>query len=362
MNNFDDELALRSPEIILSPGEAYSDNTRKFQGIPGIERAPNGRLWAVWYGGGEGEGEQNYVMLSTSIDDGESWSGLRLVIDPPGPVRAFDPCLWYDPEGKLWLFWAQSNGWFDGRAGVWAITTANATEQYPDWSEPRRLCNGVMMNKPMILSDGEWLLPVAVWQRSNRIDIPIAEKRSNVFVSPDKGHSLQFRGGAEIPECTYSEHIVVEKSDGSLWMLVRTEYGIGESHSNDLGKTWSRGKPSGIPHPSARFFIRRLNSGKLLLVKHGSMTEKTGRSQLTAYFSDDDGKSWSSGLLLDEREGVSYPDGVQSPDGVIYIIYDFERRSAKQILMTTFTEADLLHGKFISDKARKQLIVNQAWG
>jgi hypothetical protein len=27
------------------------------------------------------------------------------VIDPSGPVRAYDPCLWHDPRGRLCLFW-----------------------------------------------------------------------------------------------------------------------------------------------------------------------------------------------------------------------------------------------------------------
>ena len=35
-----------------------------------------------------------------------------------------------------------------------------------------------------------------------------------------------------------------------------------------------------------------------------------------------DGKSWSGGLLLDERTAVSYPDIAQSPDGDIYVCQD----------------------------------------
>ncbi len=69
------------------------------------------------------------------------------------------------------------------------------------------------------------------------------------------------------------------------------------------------------------------------------------RSHLCAFLSDDDGATWTGGLLLDERSGVSYPDGVQGPDGVIRIIYDFNRTKDKQILMAAFTEADVARGK-----------------
>ena len=84
------EAYLCPPEILTSPGPRYADASRRFQGIPGIELSPNGRLWATWYGGGNGEDRHNYVMLNRSDDGGQRWSDLRLVIDPDGegPVRA----------------------------------------------------------------------------------------------------------------------------------------------------------------------------------------------------------------------------------------------------------------------------------
>ncbi|NLN31091.1 MAG: exo-alpha-sialidase, partial [Bacteroidales bacterium] len=140
------------------------------------------------------------------------------------------------------------------------------------------------------------------------------------------------------------EHMIVEKKNGSLWMLVRTRYGIGESISNDWGNSWTPLIPSRIQHPPARFFITRLNSGNLLLVKHGPVDMKTGRSHLMAFISEDDGFSWSGGLLIDERSGVSYPDGQQTADGKIWITYDYSRTKDQNILMTTFTEDDILSG------------------
>ena len=37
---------------------------------------------------------------------------------------------------------------------------------------------------------------------------------------------------------------------------------------------------------------------------------------------DDDGKTWSGGLKIDEREDGTYRDSVQADDGGIHIIYD----------------------------------------
>jgi hypothetical protein len=121
-------------------------------------------------------------------------------------------------------------------------------------------------------------------------------------------------------------------------------------------------KPSGILHTPSRFFVRRLTSGNLLLVKHGPLDTRTSRSHLTAYLSNDDGKTWSGGLMLDERLGVSYPDGQQTPDGLIRIIYDYGRVTDRNILMAAFREEDVAAGKDVSHAVRLRQLVSKATG
>jgi hypothetical protein len=98
-------------------------------------------------------------------------------------------------------------------------------------------------------------------------------------------------------------------------------------------------------------------SGSLLLVKHGPLDQRVGRKQLTAYVSDDDGMTWSGGLMIDEREDVTYPDGVQAEDGRIYIIYDHQRTPLGEVLMATFSEEDVRAGEPVSDKLRLRVKV-----
>ena len=360
-------VSLQAPPINTSPGPEYRGERRIFQGIPGIERSPGGRLWATWYGGGDTEGPDNYVMLVTSADDGRSWSDLQLVIDPEGEVRAFDPCLWVDPAGGMWLFWAQAYHFWDGRGGVWGIHTASPDQEKPEWSDPVRIAEGVMMNKPTALRSGEWLLPAAVWNIPIDGGNPEYEHAmgdligSNVVASTDQGNSWSLLGQAHIPDVACDEHIIVELRDGRLWMLARTTYGIGESYSEDRGETWSPGKASRLNHiPKARFCLRRLASGNLLFINHSSPDGKT-RSHLTAYLSSDEGNSWKGGLTLDARKGVSYPDITEGEEGQIYCIYDFSRRDEMEILMAVFTEQDILRKEF-PDGSRSRILVNKASG
>ncbi len=348
---------LNPPQIITNPGAKYSGATRLFQGIPSLERSRGGRLWIVWYGGiGPGEDQHNYVMLATSTDNGATWSDETLVIDPDGdgPVRAFDPELWMDSDGRLWVFWAQDVDHNGSVAGVWAITTEDPDNEKPEWSEPRRLTDGIMMCKPIVLSSGEWVLPASTWRHT--------DNSAKMVVSTDHGKSWCVSGACQVPpkDRNFDEHIIIEKKDKTLWMLVRTKYGIGESTSADRGRTWSPLKPSAIKHATARFFIRRLLSGNLLLVKHGAIDKRIGRSHLTAFISKDDGKRWRKSLLLDARKGVSYPDGIQAPDGTIYICYDYERTGARKIFLTHFTEDDIIRSP--NHYMPPHFLVNQATG
>jgi hypothetical protein len=212
-----------------------------------------------------------------------------------------------------------------------------------------------MMCKPLVLTTGEWVLPVCTWY---------TEQSSKMIVSTDAGKSWSLRGGATLPKAQrlFDEHMFVERRDGSIWLLSRTKYGIAESLSTDRGATWPDLTPSKLQHPSARFFIRRLASGNLLLVKHGPLYEKTGRSHLTAYISQDDGAAWQGGLLLDERNGVSYPDGQQDQDGLIRIIYDFDRTGERLILMASFREQDVLAGRSDSASVQLRQLVSRAGG
>ena len=264
------DAAMEPPRVCLDPGEEYASSNRRWQGIPSIERAANGRLWATWFTGGAREDNDNHVLLVTSEDDGQNWSEPVVVIDPEGMARAFDPCLWRDPLGRLWSFWAQScpmrGEIWDGRGGVWTMVTENPGEEAPQWSEPRRIAHGIALNKPLATSGGEWLLPTAVWWFFEHFTDLDAMRKPGVVGSTDDGQTWNWRGGAVVDERVFDEPMVVEKRDGALWMLVRTRSGIAESFSMDGGVSWSRGRPSPFASPSSRFHFRRLPSGRILLI------------------------------------------------------------------------------------------------
>lgn len=153
-------------------------------------------------------------------------------------------------------------------------------------------------------------------------------------------------------------------------MLTRRKDGIGEAFSHDGGRTWGKIGKFCLGGPNSRFHIRKLHSGHILLINHwspdnrfdtprGDDPDYMARNNLAAFLSVDDGKTWSAPLLLDERELVSYPDAVQTPDDQIYIIYDRERNVEKELLLARITEEDILRRKLVSDGSFLRKIISK---
>ncbi len=343
------DLALQPAHVIVAPWKQHVPPTKR-QGVAGIERTAKGRLWVI--NGRDVESTRNFQVVRSSDDDGRTWSDARLMILPRAETRAMSASIWIDPQGRLWLFWGQSAGQADGRFGIWTIVCHDPDAVEPKWSAPRRIGDGILMNKPTVLENGDWLLTSSVWKADNSI---------KVYASSDKGETFTLRGTAHIADPKRrgpDEPMIVERKDGTLWMMVRMQ-GLAETISHDGGKTWTPVERIAIKHCTSRFFLRRLQSGALLLVKHGPLNERSGRERLTAYISDDDGKSWQGGLLLDERDEVTYPDGVQAADGTIYLVYDHQRTPLGEVLMATFREEDVRAGKAVSDKVKLRVLIDR---
>ena len=360
-------LESHTPEIFLLPDQKeFTPAGRRWQGIASIERSPKGRLFCVFYSGGETEQNGNYVVLAVSDDDGITWTDPLAIIRHPDihNMRVYDPNVWLDPLGRLWVTWAISHNYFDGRCGVWAAVCEQPDARMDQlaFSKPRRIGNGIMMCKPTVLKDGTWLFPCAVWACMDPSEAHpecTHERFSNVYASDDNGKTFALLGGANVLNRCFDEHMVVERRDGTLWMLVRRYDGIGEAFSYDGGKTWWQERLTDLGGPCSRFFIRRLRSGNLLMVNHYNFH---GRNNLMAKLSFDDGHTWVGGLMLDERRDVSYPDGTEDENGFIYIAYDHERYQAREILMAKFTERDILLGNCANPGIRLRVLVSQATG
>lgn len=377
------------PAVFASASAERAPTTRGFQGIPTIEATSNGRLMAAWYGGGTGETADNYLVVAQSDDKGLTWRETATVKSPHANVRDFDPVLWRAPDGALWLFWTQTacvDHWKgDGRLGVWASVCRAPDADAPDWETPRRVSVGSIWTKPIVLKDGAWAYAMGLYDHHNedcrRLNgVPCSPQGHEWYVLPalaslrgpsmvvssDQGKTWQVLGTADVPNRCFEENQLVERKDGTIAMYVRAHDGVAVTESADGGRTWSRGRGSGIYGPNSRFAIRRLKSGRLLMINHepdGTEDVKTvmwrPRKSLTAYLSDDDGRTWPHKLLLDARESVSYPDFTQTADGAVFVVHDYARAKGGYVLLSRVTEDDIRAGHLVAPGSFTRRVISR---
>jgi hypothetical protein len=345
--------------------------------------SPKGRIWLSEMTGGGFEGdrtEPTYVILFTSGDGGKTFQGPVAVVKSPSGKHVQDPGLWTDPRGRLWWYY-YANG------GMVANIADDPEAAKPHFQPPFFVSQGFFINKPTVLADGSWL-----WTPHNKIPT-LGFKGVAVYQSQDEGKSFAFIGSVNSKpgvEIQIGEPITVELRDGRIALFIRTVSGIRRTISADGGRTW--GDFDALPGLNAvvhsRFFVSRLKSGNLLLVYNRppetpdplatkgplvNLRQLRERTHMTAVLSEDDGATWKGGLRLDDRDSPSYspdesphrrieklttyPDGVQTDDGSIWVSYELSRYGAdgREIVLARFHEADVLAGKLVSPESRLKI-------
>lgn len=360
-----EDLARQNPErasvatILQKAGKDTRVGNRQHELVPSIASSADGKvLYLAWYTGGPGEGPGNYVTLSVSTDHGNTWKNDELVVYPKTiPYRFYDPALWRDPFGQVWLYYGVSNAQIDNlwdwKAGVNALPIAWNGRKVT-YKAPKLISHGVMMNKPTYIPQKNMaLFPVSMWDLGEKHPKDANYIEDGAFI-----HKYQYKRNkstlgplshyGKIPTLagslrSFDEHQVVQLTDeGELLCLIRTRKGVYASRSVDFGENWSvpESFTAAGPTTSSRLYIGKLQSGNLILIMNNSIT----RNNMTAFISKDGGKTWPHRLLLDAREQVSYPDLEQTPDGTIHVTFDRDRFKSKDILYCRFQEADVFSG------------------
>ncbi|MBQ9501282.1 MAG: exo-alpha-sialidase [Lentisphaeria bacterium] len=355
----------KKPFIVdAEPKEAYRERFRFWQGCPTILRTPGGRLFAGWYSGGVGEPDpENYNLLVRSEDEGMTWSPPELVISgrPEEDYIAIDIQLWLDPLDRMWLFFAKISCAPGAKPAdpdhwtTWAMVCADPDAEKLQWSEPRFLVTGFLRTQPTVLSDGTWVM--CAYDRSSEY---LCYARSR-----DMGETWERCRAAKRLSDTFDETMILERSDHTLLMFARDEKPLlVRTESADLaGTSWKPAEYTFLLSGCSRFYLRRLKSGRVLLIRNDS---SRARTDLVAELSEDDGETWKYRLPLDPGSfplrSVSYPDAVETPDGRILVIYDSGRRTFKEIRMAQITEEDIMAGNIVDYSSYLARIISKAPG
>lgn len=288
-------------------------------------------LVAAWFGGTRERDPD--VGIWVSRHDGSQWSAPVEVangIQPDGTRHpCWNPVLFQPSGGPLLLFYKVGPS-----PDAWWGLVRTSTDDGRTWSPAIKLPDGMLgpiRAKPVELRPG-----VVLAGSSTEHDgwIVHMERYSGPWTAEALASAANWQKTSPLNAATEFGAIqptILVHSPSSLQILCRTRQGvIGESWSQDEGRTWSRMTATSLPNPSAGIDTVRLTDGRFLLVYNPIATS---RAKLDVAMSSD-GKTWKRAVVLEDSAGeYSYPAMIQTRDGRVHVTYTWKRERIKHVVL-----------------------------
>jgi lysophospholipase L1-like esterase len=277
------------------------------------------------------------ALLST--DECLLWTKTPLFSEPAKFTVSSERALLRTREGVIISSWmnlaerAQPKGWRWGEKAVsWKefvlpTYTCRSTDEGKTWEAPVKLSDPwcgcihslIQMKSGRIVLVGQEIIPQ--WRHA-----------TVMWVSDDLGKSWQRGDMLDYGVGTHDhagslEGSVIERKDGSLYLLLRTESGfLWEATSRD-GLKWEGLKQTTIQSVTCCPQMARLRDGRIALLwnapsRHDPQSGSS-RSELSLAFSDDETATWSKPVIVAANYApggrVSYPYLYERKPGELWI-------------------------------------------
>lgn len=286
----------------------------------------------------------NDGVVHRSADQGKTWTSNK-ILDTNRFLDRYERAILLTREGTIIFAFMNEKERAYGKdnKGKWGKDDINefrlpcytilSRDGGVTWTEPKQLqqrwCGAlrcmIQLKSGRVILVGQSIIP---W--------------SNVtltYASDDQGETWTPSNVLHIGEKNSHDHdgameaTVVERKDGSIYMLIRTTTGfLNESLSTDGGMTWSEPKPTTIKNSHCCATLTRLADGRISMLWNATPvgTDIFGsREELSMSFSEDDTRTWSEPVIIAARykkdgdpwvnNQVSYPYLCEVRPGVFWI-------------------------------------------
>ncbi|MBI2425047.1 MAG: exo-alpha-sialidase [Candidatus Hydrogenedentes bacterium] len=315
----------------------------KYKHPAAITQLDNGDLYITYYGG-DGEYEDNSAVMGMRLKPGETkWSEPVKIADTPFQGEG-NGVVWQAPDGLVWLFYVQRYGDTWSSARIFAKISEDGAHTWSDSMVLSFEMGTMLRGLPIVLNNGEYLLPV-YYETGHDREV-IAPESASYFLRHDPKtrkwtptERIYSDMGNIQPEPVQIDdnYLIAYCRVGGDYEPSTTRYLI-RAESRDGGNTWSRGVNSPFKNPNAAVSFIKLKNGHLLLVFNDSMID---RIPLNAAISTDNDKTWSKIVTIGEgEETYAYPMAIQTQDEKIHVVYTSDNRS--RIMHCVFEESALL--------------------
>jgi len=289
-------------------------------------------------------------VAMVSRDDGKTWESRPIFADPERYVLRPERALLCTPSGAVILAFENEKEMLNWK---WDPKTSDAPDARRPTFAVRSPDGGKTWETPQKLHD-DWTgaLRDIIWTSRGNVVFTSMIMRHNpgrhtvlTYTSADEGKTwkrsnILDRGGAG-HHGGLIEATIEELRDGRIWMLIRTNWKhLWESFSGDGGLSWCEPRATDIDASSAPAILKRLRSGRLVLIWNRYFPEGqtsyplTGgdnqwsevpvsnhRLELSMKFSDDDGKTWTDPVVIARvaKGWLAYPYLFEVRPGELWI-------------------------------------------
>jgi predicted neuraminidase len=318
-----------------------------------IVQTKAGTLLCAWFGG-TAEKHPDVGIWISRLENGK-WSAPVEVANGKQDEKlrypTWNPVLFQPSAGPLALYFKVGPSPDD-----WWGEVVTSVDDGRTWQDRASLPNkgiGPVKNKPIELVDGTVLCP-----SSDEADGWTVHLES----TPDGGKSWTKIGPLNDGKKVRAIQPTVLRMGGDkLGMLCRDGQNDGrvwQTWSQDAGKTWSPFEASMLPNPNSGIDAVTLTDGRHLLVYNHTVRggpSPRGRELLGIGVSTD-GRDWQAALTLEQSRGeYSYPAVIQSRDGLIHVVYTWNRKRVRHVVIDPkkLELVPLTDGKWPLDKVAK---------
>jgi len=297
-----------------------------------IEQIGKDSLIVAWFGGTH-ESNPDVVIWTSHYINGKWQHPVQVADGVLGDIRypTWNPVFYQHPASdSLYLYYK-----IGPNPREWKGYYKYSLDKGNTWSTAKALPQNILgpiKNKPITLKNGTILSPSSTESKEEiwKAHLEISADRGNTWSIVNINH--------ESPVQVIQPSIVKHKN-GNIQVLCRSkENKVMSSFSNDDGQTWQPWQATNLLNPNAATDAICLKNGQFMIVYNPDLAGKDwweGRTKLRVALSKD-GLNWKDALILEDgKKGdeYSYPTIIQGDEGLIHIIYTWNRKSIKHIVL-----------------------------
>lgn len=296
-----------------------------------IVQSQAGTLLCAWFGGTREKHPDVGIWVSRL--EGDQWSTPVEVANgvQNDQLRhpTWNPVLFQPSQGPLMLFFKVGPS-----PDTWWGEVITSNDDGRTWQDRKRLPDGgigPVKNKAIELADGTIVCPSSDEAKGWTVHLettrdggkswtkigPLNDGKTVRAIQP----TLLRMGGDKLGMLCRDG-----KSDGTIW----------QTWSSDGGQTWTELAASQLPNPNSGIDAVTLADSRHMLVYNHTVRggpSPRGREHLGVALSHD-GRRWQAALTLEQSPGeYSYPAVIQTSDGLVHIVYTWNRRRVRHVVL-----------------------------